>query len=590
MKQLILVLVLIVILILAVGLLPTPVSSDATRNQHLVITDVRLFDGQTMIEQATVVIENGHIVAAGPQVTFPDGASVINAAGHTLLPGLIDAHTHSFGGSRSDALRFGVTTVVDMFTPAESLPAAASQRDDMNQHALADMFSAGILATAEGGHGTQFGLPVATLSGPEDAADWVADRLTEGSDFIKIVIDSGRAYDRTMPTLDEATVTALVRATHAQDRLAMAHVATEEDALMALRAGVDGLVHLFHDRPASAEFLAAAADQGIFAVPTGIVMAGMTGATDAKALVEDPDMANRLSAEQQQTLTRPGWAPQLRQRIMPVLMGNIATLHEAGIPLLAGSDAPNPGTAHGISIHHEMALLVEAGLDPIEALRAATSLPARHFGLNQRGCLTVGCRADMVLVAGNPEVDIHTTVAIARVWKNGHEVTTRLVPDQGGHPARSATNLLDAAERGYWMASADDFQGGNSSARLADSDPNAPIRVRGQLAEGAATPFAGAMWMPGDYPMQATNLSDRQRLVIRLTGDDGPLQLLIFSGRGAPGMPLMTDLDSDEDGGALDLDLAQLGGIDLLHVQAIGVFAVGAPREVAFDIVEFRLD
>jgi imidazolonepropionase-like amidohydrolase len=99
------------------------------------------------------------------------------------------------------------------------------------------------------------------------------------------------------------------------------------------------------------------------------------------------------------------------------------------VEILAGSDAPNPGTAHGASLHHELELLVRAGLTPIEALRAATSAPARRFGLADRGRIAPGQRADLLLVAGDPTADILATRAIERIWKNGAVVERRRYPE-----------------------------------------------------------------------------------------------------------------------------------------------------------------
>src|SRR5437763_229455 len=80
------------------------------------IKNVRLFDGKRVIPSATVVISKGLITAVGPSVRVPRDATVVDGAGKTLLPGLIDAHTHAFPTTLERALRFGVTTELDMFT------------------------------------------------------------------------------------------------------------------------------------------------------------------------------------------------------------------------------------------------------------------------------------------------------------------------------------------------------------------------------------------------------------------------------------------------------------------------------------------
>jgi imidazolonepropionase-like amidohydrolase len=100
----------------------------------------------------------------------------------------------------------------------------------------------------------------------------------------------------------------------------------------------------------------------------------------------------------------------------------VAALVAAGVPILAGTDAGNPGTAHGASLHRELELLVSAGMTPVQALRAATSVPARVFSLRDRGRIAPGFRADLVLVAGEPDRDILATRRIVGVWRNGAAV------------------------------------------------------------------------------------------------------------------------------------------------------------------------
>ena len=100
-------------------------------------------------------------------------------------------------------------------------------------------------------------------------------------------------------------------------------------------------------------------------------------------------------------------------------MENVRRLAEAGALLLAGTDAPNPGTVFGASLHRELELLVQCGLDPAQALTAATSEPARVFGLNDRGRVEAGRRADLVLLSGDPLLDITATRSIERIWRGG---------------------------------------------------------------------------------------------------------------------------------------------------------------------------
>ncbi|MFO1514311.1 MAG: amidohydrolase family protein [Verrucomicrobiota bacterium] len=100
----------------------------------------------------------------------------------------------------------------------------------------------------------------------------------------------------------------------------------------------------------------------------------------------------------------------------------VRILNEVGVPILAGSDCDNIGTAHGVSLHRELELLVNAGLTPLEALRAATSATAKAFHLSDRGSIKACLRADLLLVKGDPTKNILATRDIAGVWKEGCKI------------------------------------------------------------------------------------------------------------------------------------------------------------------------
>ena len=97
----------------------------------------------------------------------------------------------------------------------------------------------------------------------------------------------------------------------------------------------------------------------------------------------------------------------------------VRELSAIGVPLLAGTDAPGPGTTYGASLHWELEHLVDAGMSPPSALAAATSVAARAFRMSDRGRIAPGMRADLLLVDGDPTADIHATRNIVRVWKKG---------------------------------------------------------------------------------------------------------------------------------------------------------------------------
>src|SRR6185436_16612321 len=142
-----------------------------------------------------------------------------------------------------------------------------------------------------------------------------------------------------------------------------------------------------------------------------------SGVSSGASLIDDPHLQPYLS---------PGVRKNLRGHFrlgvavdFSTVLASVALFHAAGVPVLAGTDAPNTGSWHGVSLHRELELLVQAGLTPLEALRAATSAPADAFRLPDRGRITVGRRADLLLVDGDPTTDVRATRAIARVWKLG---------------------------------------------------------------------------------------------------------------------------------------------------------------------------
>jgi hypothetical protein len=110
-------------------------------------------------------------------------------------------------------------------------------------------------------------------------------------------------------------------------------------------------------------------------------------------------------------------------------LATIEALHKAGIPIVAGTDAPNEATAHGVSLHEELQILVQAKFTPQEALEAVTALPVKIFRLGDRGHIAAGYRADLLLVDGDPTQNIGETLWISRIWKNRYEIN-RAVPTE----------------------------------------------------------------------------------------------------------------------------------------------------------------
>jgi hypothetical protein len=136
---------------LAVAAVAASPASAAGTGGSFAIRDVRIFDGRRVTERGSVLVADGRIVATGA-LPLPSHHQVYDGRGMTLLPGLIDCHVHSFEGSRADALRFGVTTELDMFGDPSLLADARRQRRSTAKTDQADLWSSGIGVTVPGGH------------------------------------------------------------------------------------------------------------------------------------------------------------------------------------------------------------------------------------------------------------------------------------------------------------------------------------------------------------------------------------------------------------------------------------------------------
>ncbi|MDE0475792.1 MAG: CIA30 family protein [Gammaproteobacteria bacterium] len=525
--------------------LPVPEAAEGPAQgvpeETFAIVDVTAFDGEAFRQGWDVWIEDGRIRHAGQRLDLPEDLPRVDGRGHTLIPGLIDGHVHSFLASLRDALRFGVTTVLDQSTDPAFAAAMRPAREEVARGAQADLFSAGMTATAPEGHGTQYGMPVETLTGPDEAAQWVRARKAEGSDWIKIIYEDGSAFGMEIASLEGETVAAVIAAAHAEGLAAVVHVSTLETALEAMAFGADGLVHVWRDEVVSEEDARRFAEADIFVVPTLSVMVSADDPAVAQLVRETDDAM--LSPIQRQTLD--GRFPGGLAEGGDVAMENVRRLRAAGVRLVAGTDAPNPGTGAGISMHGELRLLARAGMGSAEALAAATSVAADAFGVQERGRIAEGHLADLVLVRGDLEEDASSSHEIVGIWKDGYLVD-RAVGSAGAgpqaeiEPAPAETLVADfedgfEASFGAWDVTTDQLAGGSSTADVAVRD--GALTVTGEIAPGAAFPWAGVIWMPGAQPMQPVDFSGREAIRFRTRGDGRQYSVMLISSAEPAGPP-----------------------------------------------------
>lgn len=353
-----------------------------------IIENVRVLEGTALGELRTVAFDE--TILEGPPGPSSEVDEVVDGAGRTLLPGLIDAHMHVLGREDLDALaRWGVTTGLDMAAwPVEMVDALRAERG------TAHLTSALTPAVGPGGnHARMPGFPAeGILTDASQASAFVARQADRGADHIKIVTEAAPPEGMDLPT-----VRAIVREAHERELLVVAHSVTVGAFHLAVEAGVDVSTHAPLDAVLDAETVARMREQGMISVPTLTMMEGIA----------------RLRADQGLRLEHAA--------------DSVAALHEAGVPVLVGTDANSaPGAPfaprHGESVPHELELLAGTGMTPGEILAGATSRTAEVFGLPDRGAVRPGLRADLVLVDGDPTRDVTAVRSVEGVWIDGRRI------------------------------------------------------------------------------------------------------------------------------------------------------------------------
>jgi imidazolonepropionase-like amidohydrolase len=371
-------------------------------NSATAITNVRVFDGRQLGEPTTVVFEENLISGRAA----PDGADIIDGAGGTLLPGLIDTHAHVSEQSQLEALAWwGVTTVLDMGAPKFDATMALKGRPGLPMLKTAGRPASG----PDSMFIKKMGFPPSTaVSGPDDAARFIADRIADQSEYIKIMVEVPK-FPGAKP-LSAATIAAVVAAAHEAGLTTVAHVVSADTLRTAIVSGVDIVTHTPLTSDLGSEIGELLSGRQVTFIPTLSMMQGVVHSIGGR-------FTFRLLSL---------FVPALRMNYGHATSA-VAAFRKAGKRVLVGTDANDDRGApfqppYGESLHEELNRLVEAGLTPVEALQGATLLAAETFGLSDRGAIAPGRRADAVLLAGDPTQDIAATRDIHGVWIGGTRI------------------------------------------------------------------------------------------------------------------------------------------------------------------------
>jgi imidazolonepropionase-like amidohydrolase len=417
-------------------------STSAAHAQDLVLTNAKIVDpsSRTVVD-GSLWITNGRIAGRGANVPAATPGERIDVHGRWIIPGLVDLHTHSFGnmalggvvdgfGTENTSirvLRAGVTAFLDLFN-AEDYIFSLRNRQRAGEIGGAEIFAAGPCFTATKGHCSEYGVPTRLIDSPDDARRQLAELAPKHPDFIKVVYDHNSYGGTGLPTIDKATLAALIAAGKERGLRTIVHVGTWNDVRDAVESGAAAVTHVPQDGPVPADVVTLMAQRKPWHIPTLVVHTDLTELLDHPELVESP-LLKALTSDTIRAVYRRGAGSldermqrrlEVRRAATAVTLESVRLLHAAGVRMLVGTDAGNPGTFQGYSVHRELIRLVQAGLSPWEALAAATTdaglFLERKFGVQ------AGDAANLVVLEASPIDDIANTQRIAIVVARGKVV------------------------------------------------------------------------------------------------------------------------------------------------------------------------
>ena len=427
-----------VITVLAIGATACqqPPVAPAETDDATVLTGVRIIDGTggAPVEQGTIVIRDGRIVAAGAlsDDQIPAGATTVDLAGKTVMPGLIDAHGHVRVADdqipmREDLLKrlrlladYGVTTIVSLgqLANGETLE-LATLRDE--QDSIADLDRARVYTS---------GPSIQGQTSAEEATESVAERVGMNADRIKFHMSDGTARE-----MDADTYGAIIDQAHAGGLRTYSHIFSVQEANKVLDAGIDVIAHSIRDQDADQTLIDKITARDVAYIPTLTRDLAVFIYEDTPAFLEDPFFLRGISVynEEIPTLTSPEYQQGIRdsenaQAIKPALEQanrNLKILSDAGVTIAMGTDVGGgDGRWQGYFEHVELEMMVEAGLTPMQTLVAATGAAAQVSELDHVGTIAPGKVADLLVLDANPLDDILNTREIHSVWIAGRRIGT----------------------------------------------------------------------------------------------------------------------------------------------------------------------
>lgn len=386
----------------------------------LIVTNGRVVDGTGAdpIPAGLVAIQGNRIVAIGQSADFeiPDEALVIDAAGGTILPGIINSHVHSVSSAetrRQSFLLEGVTSVCDLGIPLSRMP--EYEQENTESGPAARGFQAGPIITAPGGYpGPYYGFVVNyEIQGVDEAEHAVRDLHARGADYIKVALEPG--FDgENLPVMDIQELRSIAAAAQTHDLLVRAHVMHNDMLEVALDAGVDVIEHVPMPSFAPEELDAMFDDTGAFNIPSELESHLLRMIDQGVVLVPTLDIF--IGGTYRRGDLNPGEMADFIQAVL----GIVQFFHDSGGIIAVGNDYP--GVHHGMPLR-EMDHLQTAGLSTLEVIEAATEHAAYVCGQSDElGTLEKGKLADLIVVDGDPLENLNALKSVSYIVKDGELV------------------------------------------------------------------------------------------------------------------------------------------------------------------------